>query len=142
MSRILYFALRRNENTNESQLISEHILRSLRGKLAWLIYDMSLIKEKRPTLNRHSKPIPFPQNFSLDYFILLLFKFNVVSHTVVSYIYIVSFAFYDDDMWSPKRHLLIALLFVLECFTESVVNTRFKPCNAKLASIFLTVLTL
>ena len=87
VSRILYFALRRNKNTNESQLISEHILRSLRGKLAWLIYDMSLIKEKRPTLNRHSKPIPFPQNFSLDYFILLLFKFNVVSHTVVSYIY-------------------------------------------------------
>ena len=33
------------------------------------------------------EPTPLQQNFSLTYFILLFFKFNVVFHTFVSYIY-------------------------------------------------------
>ena len=63
------------------------ILKKCRGKFECLIYEMLFLRKRDQTLT----PNPLQQNFSL--FILLFFKFNVVFHTFVSYIYrfIVSF---------------------------------------------------
>ena len=77
------------------------------------MYEMLLIKEKRSSLNSQTDSIL--AKLFINYFVPLFFKFNVF-YTFVSNIYrfmVSLFAFGNGYMSSPKRHVLIALLFIL-----------------------------
>ena len=117
----------RQEPTNLRECFK--ILKKCRGKFECLIYEMLLIKEKRLTLN--TQPTPFQKNlhfilpffFSSNFMLCFTPSFPIWFHSIF-YLHLIMVTL-------PKRHVLIALLFILKwTWTQSLKNSTrgcFSP---------------
>ena len=113
---------RMNLNTNFK------VLKKCRGKLECLIFEMLIIRNKRPTLNTQADSIRaklFNRSFAP------FSRLNLTLHIPDSfffciYIYhqfmLIFFAFDNDDMESSKRRVtFLTLIFLLKCMSKSIV---------------------
>ena len=94
---------------------------------------MLLIREKGPTLNYQAKSIPAKPFTQLFPFMLFFTFYFFVSHLRFQYIVyrFCSFAFDNGDMLSLKRHVFVALIFMLKRCTNSSLS-KFGYSTLKL----------
>ena len=89
------------------------VLKKCRGKLECLIYEMLLIKNKRPKLNTQADSIRAKLFTCVNASMLIYFlTFNIYKYAFP--LFLIS-SFDNDDMKSSKRHVvLLSLIFLLK----------------------------
>ena len=92
------------------------MLKKCHGKFECLIYEMLLIRKKRPTLNTQNYSIPsklFIQNFQFFCLFPSRLFYVILSLTIVyiTFTILLQFAFDNGVMSSPKRNFNIATFY-------------------------------
>ena len=95
--------------------------------ITWLVKTENSEKNRLWTLKETSFQryccIKFWTFFCFILSVSIAFHSNVVSHFSFSHsvVELAAFTFDDGDMSPPKRHVFISLLFILKCFSNSLV---------------------
>ena len=110
------------------------VIKKCRGKLECLIYEMLLIKNKRPKLNTQADSIraklfTWANTFMLSCW-LIFSHFQIYKHAFA--LFLIN-SFDNDDMKSSKGHVvLVSLIFLLKCSLVKSLKTlsfRLPVCN-------------